>query len=96
MLRFSDTILISLSQMQKIGTILLAKPMPKIEANDPHLTRDISTLLGKDDPVTHLFARALVDHIPTDLTLILFLGLKSHIPTDVPYVVRMVEEVKIW
>ncbi|KAI6653317.1 hypothetical protein LOD99_3841 [Oopsacas minuta] len=90
-IKFSDTILVSLNQINKIGTILLAKQPPNL-FEDSDATPIISTLLGKDDPATHLYARALVEQIPKQYSLVLFLGLKSHIPEDVKLVVKMFRE----
>ena len=93
--KFSDTILLSLTQIQRIGTILLARQPPNI-IGDNDVTPQIETILGKDDTPTHLFARALVEHIPREFSLVLFLGLKSHIPKDIHLVVRMLKENVVW
>lgn len=93
--KFSDTILVSLTQIQKIGTILLATQPPDL-LGDNDFTPQIETILGKDDTPTHLFARALVEHIPRHFSLILFLGLKSHIPQHIHLVVKMLTENLIW
>ena len=93
--KFSDTILVSLSQIQRIGTILLATQPPDI-LGDSDITPRIETILGKDETETHLFARALVEHIPRQFSLVLFLGLKSHIPKDIHLVVRMLKENVVW
>ena len=93
--KFSDTILVSLTQIDKIGTILQARQPPNI-LGDNEVTPQIDTILGKDDTPTHLFARALVEHIPRQFSLILFLGLKSHIPKDIHPVVRMLRENVVW
>ena len=95
-LKFTNTIIVSLNQLQKIGTILLAKHPLRLQIEDSDVTPTITTLLGKDDTPTHLYARALIEHIPPEFSLVLFLGLKSHIPKEIPLVVRMVNECKIW
>ena len=95
-LKFSDTIIVSLNQLQKIGTILLAKHPVKLQIEDSDLTPTVATLLGKDDTSTHLYARAIIEHIPPEYTLVLFLGLKYHIPKEIHLVVRMINECRIW
>ena len=95
-LKFSDTILVSLNQLQRIGTVLLARHPLKLQIEDSDLAPTIATLLGRDDTPTHTYARALIELIPSEYSLLLFLGLKSHIPKEIPLVVRMVNECKIW
>lgn len=95
---FEDHTFLVITQYQKLGTLVQVLQDGEIpDERNPTFTTKV--LLGKDEPITHVYARNLATTVcsaPNSKPLLLAIALKKHSPAVLKTLQRIIMDYQVW